>query len=97
MGLKALNRGKSFLGLNPSIPLIGKPKLNAGSDKRSVVSVHCLLVIDLSLPLLAVFTGYPRKRDAPDSASRCLGLLDNWRGASYHGGNAKGIWRLLSG
>ncbi len=97
MGLKALNRGKSFLGLNPFGLLIEKPKLNAGSDKRSVVSVHCLLVIDFSLPLLPVLAGDACKSNLPDHPGRSLDMLHSWRRASYHDQNAELIWRLLNG
>ncbi len=81
---RALSRGVSGSELSRFGQLIVRPGLSAGSLEHPVVSIHRLLVIDFSLPLLTVFAGDPCKRDPPDRASRGLSLLHCWGRTFYH-------------
>jgi len=81
---RGLGRGGNGLGLSRFGQPNVRPGLSAGSPEPPVVSVHCLLIVNLSLPLLPVLSRDTGKRYSPDRASRGLNLLHRWGCASYH-------------
>ncbi len=81
---RGLSRFANGLGLSRFGQQNVRQGLNAGSFEHFAVSVHCLLIVDFSLPLLPVLAGDPRKRYPPGRASSGLNLLQNRGGVSYH-------------
>jgi len=82
---RGLSRGVSGSGVSRFGQPMAKPVLNAGSREHPVVSIHCLLIVDFSLPFLLVLTGDASKRYAPNRANGGFNLLHCWRCAPYHG------------